>query len=89
MRDGLSNADSSESKEDNEIRENFIIHHESHEYEVDDVVYSSSSTHRRFKRGGELVLSVPLNSVLIRKDSGVVSRVKTNNYINVNPSNPW
>jgi hypothetical protein len=44
---------------------NYTVIHGNVVYKVDDVTYDSTNTHRRFKRDDELILSVPLNSVLI------------------------
>ena len=54
---------------------NFTIIHGNVIYKVNDVEYDSSTTHRRFKRNGTLILSVPLNSVLVRNESDVTAKI--------------
>lgn len=54
------------------MKKNYIVIHRGFVYKVDDVTYSSSETHRRFKRDDELVLSVPLNSTLLLNDGSVI-----------------
>jgi len=53
------------------INKNYTIIYQSVVYELDDVQYTSSSTHRRFKRNNELVLSIPLDSVLFLRKPGI------------------
>lgn len=54
------------------MKKNYIVIHRGFVYKVDAVTYSSSETHRRFKRDDELVLSVPLNSTLLLNDGSVI-----------------
>jgi hypothetical protein len=55
---------------------NYTIIHGNVIYKVENVVYDSSPTHRRFKKvDGELVLSVPLNSVLVVNGREVSAKI--------------
>lgn len=54
---------------------NFTIIHGNVIYKVNDVEYESSDTHRRFKREGNLILSIPINSVLVRNESRVTAKI--------------
>mgnify|MGYP007090087945 CR=1 FL=1 len=56
-------------------KKNYTIIHGNVIYKVENVEYDSSHTHRRFKRDGDLVLSVPLNSVLVVNDSGISAKI--------------
>jgi hypothetical protein len=57
------------------MRKNYTIIHGNVIYKVDDASYDSTATHRRFKRDGELILSIPLNSVLVVNEQGVKGNI--------------
>jgi hypothetical protein len=54
---------------------NYTVIHGNVIYKVNDVSYDSTATHRRFKRDGELILSIPLNSVLVVNGKGVKGNI--------------
>ena len=54
---------------------NYTVIHGNVVYKVDDVTYDSTNTHRRFKRDDELILSVPLNSVLVMNGRKVKANI--------------
>lgn len=58
-----------------DMKRKFTIIHGNVIYEVSDVDYKSSDTHRRFTRDGVLILSVPINSVLIQNGCGIKAKI--------------
>lgn len=54
---------------------NYTVIHGNIMYKVKEVEYESSKTHRRFKRDNELILSVPLNSVMIENGKKISARL--------------
>jgi hypothetical protein len=54
---------------------NYTVIHGNIMYNIDNVEYRPSETHRRFKRGFEVILSVPLNSTLIERGQGVSAKM--------------
>lgn len=68
---------------------NFTVIHGNVVYKVENAEYSSNETHRRFKKEGELVLSVPLSSVLVMDGKGVTAQIVNGliTGVGVNPPN--
>lgn len=68
---------------------NFTVIHGNVVYKVENAEYVSTETHRRFKKEGELVLSVPLSSVLVMDGKGVTAQIVNGliTGVGVNPPN--
>lgn len=54
---------------------NYTVIHGNVIYKVKDVTYDSGTTHRRFLRDNQLILSVPLSSVMVKDGEGVESQI--------------
>ena len=44
-------------------------------YKIENVNYNSNDSHRVFKRNGDVILSVPLSSILIKDGDGVKAQI--------------
>ena len=55
--------------------ENYTIIHGNVIYKIENVNYNSNDSHRVFKRNGDVILSVPLSSILIKDGEGVKAQI--------------
>ena len=54
---------------------NYTVIHGNVIYKVENVQYKSTDTHRTFKRGDKLILSVPNSAILIADGEGVTAKL--------------
>lgn len=56
----------------------YIILHGNVIYKIENAKYSTTATHRVFKKDNKVVLSIPLSSVFIKDDEGVTAQIINN-----------